>query len=43
MSMSLRDWVQYGWLTEHKSSREEIENLLGVVDRLPFHFLNPES
>ena len=33
MSMSLRDWVQYGWLTEHKSSREEIENLLGVVDR----------
>jgi hypothetical protein len=31
--MSLRDWVQYGWLTEHKSSREEIENLLGVVDR----------
>jgi len=33
MSRSLRDWVQYGWLTEHKSSREEIENLLGVVDR----------
>ncbi|MFZ0964123.1 MAG: hypothetical protein WAO35_24925 [Terriglobia bacterium] len=31
--MSLRDWVQYGWLTEHQSSREEIENLLGVVDR----------
>jgi hypothetical protein len=33
MSMSLRDWVQYGWLTEHKSSREEIKNLLGLVDR----------
>jgi len=31
--MSLRDWVQYGWLTEHQSSREEIKNLLGVVDR----------
>jgi len=31
--MSLRDWVQYGWLTEHQSSREEITNLLGVVDR----------
>jgi hypothetical protein len=33
MSMSLRGWVQYGWLTEHQSSREEIKNLLGVVDR----------
>jgi len=33
MSMSLREWVQYGWLTEHQSSREEIQNLLGVVDR----------
>jgi hypothetical protein len=31
--MGLRDWVQYGWLTEHKSSHEEIKNLLGVVDR----------
>jgi hypothetical protein len=31
MSMGLRDWVQYGWLTEHKSSREEIENLLGKL------------
>ena len=33
MSMSLQDWVQFGWLTEHQSSREEIKNLLGVVDR----------
>jgi hypothetical protein len=33
MNMSLRDWVQHGWLTEHRSSCEEIENLLGVVDR----------
>jgi hypothetical protein len=31
--MSLRDWVQYGWLSEHKSSHEEIKNLLGIVDR----------
>jgi hypothetical protein len=31
--MSLRDWVQYGWLTEHQSSPEEIKNLLGLVDR----------
>ena len=29
----MRGWVQYGWLTEHQSSREEIKNLLGVVDR----------
>ena len=33
MSMSLQDWVQFGWLTKHQSSREEIKNLLGVVDR----------
>lgn len=33
MSMRLHDWVQRGWLTEHKSSCEEIKNLLGVVDR----------
>jgi hypothetical protein len=31
--MSLKDWVQYGWLSEHQSSRNEIENLLGLVDR----------
>ena len=29
----MRDWVQYGWLTEHESSPEEIKNLLGLVDR----------
>ena len=33
MSLSLRDWVQNGWLTEHRSSREEIRNLLGIADR----------
>ena len=31
--MSLKDWVQYGWLSEHQSNREEIKNLLGLVDR----------
>lgn len=33
MSVSLRDWVQHGWLTEHLSSAEEINNLLAVADR----------
>jgi len=33
MNMSLRDWLQFGWLTEHQSSPEEIENLLGLADR----------
>lgn len=31
--MSLRDWVQNGWLVEHKSSPEEIRGLLSVADR----------
>lgn len=31
--MTLPDWVQFGWLTEHESSREEIASLLRVVDR----------
>ncbi|HEV2965183.1 MAG TPA: hypothetical protein VG649_25385 [Candidatus Angelobacter sp.] len=31
--MSLRDWVVNGWLTEHRSSAEEIRNLLNLVDR----------
>ena len=33
MNMSLRDWVQNGWLSEHESSREEIRNLLALADR----------
>lgn len=33
MNTSLRDWVQYGWLSEHQSSQEEIKNLPGLVDR----------
>lgn len=31
--MSLQDWLRSGWLTEHKTSREEIADLLLVVDR----------
>ena len=31
--MSLGDWVKAQWLTEQKSSREEIGNLFGVADR----------
>jgi hypothetical protein len=33
MSVSFRDWVQNGWLTEHQSSAGEIRNLLGLADR----------
>ncbi|HKO04600.1 MAG TPA: hypothetical protein VJW51_07610 [Candidatus Acidoferrales bacterium] len=29
----MRDWVREGWLTEHRSSPEEIRNLLGLADR----------
>lgn len=31
--MSLEDWVRNGWLSKHESSREEIHNLLALVDR----------
>ena len=31
--MSLKDWLNSGWLAEHKTSPEEIRNLLGVADR----------
>ena len=31
--MSLKDWLKSGWLVEHKTSRQEISNLLGVADR----------
>lgn len=32
-SVSLQDWLKNGWLTEHKPSRQEIRDLLGVADR----------
>ncbi len=31
--MSLQDWLKNGWLTEHKPSRQETRDLLGVADR----------
>jgi len=31
--MSLRDWLENGWLTEHKTSPREMADLLGVADR----------
>ena len=31
--MSLTDWLKAQWLKAHKTSRQEIANLLGVVDR----------
>ena len=29
--MSFADWVKNGWLVAHKSSRQEIANLPGIV------------
>jgi hypothetical protein len=31
--MSLRDWLNNSWLVDHKTSPEEIANLLAIVDR----------
>lgn len=31
--MSLKDWLQNGWLVEHQPSPREIADLLAVVDR----------
>ena len=31
--MSSRNWLQRGWLQNHRSSREEIRDLLGIADR----------
>lgn len=31
--MSLHDWLQNGWVAEHQSSREEIADLLAIVER----------
>ena len=31
--MDLRDWLKNSWLTEHQTSRQEITDLLGVIDR----------
>jgi len=31
--MSLQDWLKNSWLVEHKTSPQEIKDLLGVADR----------
>ena len=31
--MSLQDWLNNSWLVEHKTSQQEIVDLLGVADR----------
>ena len=31
--MSLRDWLRNSWVTEHKTSPEEIASLLAIVER----------
>ena len=31
--MSLQQWVQNGWLKPHKTSAQEIENLIAIVNR----------
>lgn len=31
--MSLQNWADYGWLKYHKSSPQEIADLLAIVDR----------
>jgi uncharacterized protein (UPF0332 family) len=31
--MSLRDWVDKGWLQPHTSSEQEIADLLGIIER----------
>src|ERR1700736_1970332 len=33
MNVSFVDWVKNGWLVAHKSSKQEIANLLGIVAR----------
>jgi hypothetical protein len=33
MSVSLVNWLANGWLVEHEAGREEISNLLAIVDR----------
>ena len=31
--MTLKQWVDNGWLKPHQTSREEINNLLAIVER----------
>ena len=31
--MSLQEWLEYGWLHAHKSSKKEISDLFQIIDR----------
>ena len=33
MNLSLSDWLKNGWLIEHETSKQEIEDLFRIVDR----------
>jgi hypothetical protein len=33
ISVSLKDWLKNGWLVEHRTSPQEIQDLLSVADR----------
>jgi uncharacterized protein (UPF0332 family) len=33
MKLSLNDWLKNGWLIEHKTGTEEIQDLFRIVDR----------
>jgi hypothetical protein len=33
MNVSLRSWLASGWLIDHTTSREEVANLLAIVER----------
>ncbi len=31
--MTLKNWLEYGWLRAHKSSKKEISDLFQIIDR----------
>ena len=31
--MTLQNWLEYGWLRAHKSSKKEISDLFQIIDR----------
>lgn len=33
MKMNLKSWAEFGWLKSHKTSGQEIQNLLAIVER----------
>ena len=33
MKMTLQNWAENGWLKAHKTSKQEISQLLAIVDR----------